>query len=159
MDVSSFQINHDTLLRGIYVSRLDEVGNDYVTTFDVRMLEPNREMVMDTSVMHTLEHLMAVYMRGRPDWTDRMIYIGPMGCRTGMYVLFKGNLGSMDVLEIMKDTYQHIVDFNGIVPATISAECGNYLDHNLKMTQLVAKRYLDEVLNNFEKKNMEYPNK
>jgi S-ribosylhomocysteine lyase len=159
MDVSSFQINHDTLLRGIYVSRLDEVGNDYVTTFDVRMLEPNREMVMDTSVMHTLEHLMAVYMRGRPDWTDRMIYIGPMGCRTGMYVLFKGNLSSMDVLEIMKDTYQHIVDFDGIVPATVSEECGNYLDHNLKMTQLVAKRYLDEVLNKFEKKNMEYPNK
>ena len=94
MDVTSFGIDHNRLLRGIYVSRKDTVGDGVLTTFDVRMKEPNREMVMDTSVMHTIEHLMATFFRAHPVWADKTIYVGPMGCRTGMYVIFKGDLES-----------------------------------------------------------------
>ena len=101
MDVTSFGIDHNRLLRGIYVSRKDTVGDGILTTFDVRMKEPNREMVMDTSVMHTIEHLMATFFRAHPVWADKTIYVGPMGCRTGMYVIFKGDLESADVAEIM----------------------------------------------------------
>ena len=100
MDVTSFGIDHNRLLRGIYVSRKDTVGDGILTTFDVRMKEPNREMVMDTSVMHTIEHLMATFFRAHPVWADKTIYVGPMGCRTGMYVIFKGDLESADVAEI-----------------------------------------------------------
>ncbi|MEG1157905.1 MAG: S-ribosylhomocysteine lyase, partial [Christensenellaceae bacterium] len=120
MDVTSFGINHDVLLRGIYVSRVDSVDNGKLTTFDVRMKEPNRESVLDTSVMHTLEHLMAVYLRGHKDWAEKTIYVGPMGCRTGMYVIFKGELAPSDILPIMQETYKYIVDFNGEIPATKS---------------------------------------
>lgn len=108
MDVTSFGIDHNRLLRGIYVSRKDTVGDGILTTFDVRMKEPNREMVMDTSVMHTIEHLMATFFRAHPVWADQTIYVGPMGCRTGMYVIFKGDLESADVAEIMKDCYQYM---------------------------------------------------
>ena len=117
MDVTSFGIDHNRLLRGIYVSRKDTVGDGILTTFDVRMKEPNREMVMDTSVMHTIEHLMATFFRAHPVWADKTIYVGPMGCRTGMYVIFKGNLESADVAEIMKDCYQYMADFNEEIPA------------------------------------------
>ena len=110
MDVTSFGIDHDRLLRGIYVSRKDTVGDGILTTFDVRMKEPNREMVMDTSVMHTLEHLMATFLRAHPVWAEKTIYVGPMGCRTGMYVIFKGDLASADVWEIMKECYQYMAD-------------------------------------------------
>ena len=112
MDVTSFGIDHNRLLRGIYVSRKDTVGDGILTTFDVRMKEPNREMVMDTSVMHTIEHLMATFFRAHPVWADKTIYVGPMGCRTGMYVIFKGDLESADVAEIMKDCYQYMADFD-----------------------------------------------
>ena len=117
MDVTSFGIDHDILLRGIYVSRIDTVENGTLTTFDIRMKEPNRESVMDTSVMHTLEHLMAVYLRSHKDWSDKTIYIGPMGCRTGMYAIFKGELTSEDILPIMQETYKYITEYNGEIPS------------------------------------------
>ena len=143
MDVTSFGIDHNRLLRGIYVSRKDTVGDGILTTFDVRMKEPNREMVMDTSVMHTIEHLMATFFRAHPVWADQTIYVGPMGCRTGMYVIFKGDLESADVAEIMKDAKPEM--------------CGNYLDHNLGITRIECQKFVDEVLSCIKEENMVYP--
>ncbi len=157
MDVTSFGIDHDLLLRGIYVSRKDTVENGMVTTFDIRMKEPNREPVMDTAVMHTLEHLMAVYLRDHPVWAEKTIYVGPMGCRTGMYVIFKGDLEAKDIAGIITDTFKYITDFSGPVPAAQPKQCGNYLDHNLRITQWEARKYLNEVLLNLKPENMEYP--
>jgi len=157
MDVTSFGIDHDTLLRGIYVSRKDAVENGALTTFDIRMKEPNREMVMDTSVMHTIEHLMATFFRGHALWADKTIYVGPMGCRTGMYVIFKGDLESKDVAEIMKECYEYMANFNEEIPAAKSEMCGNYLDHNLAITKIECKKFVDEVLACLKEANMIYP--
>ncbi|OUQ55055.1 S-ribosylhomocysteine lyase [Tyzzerella sp. An114] len=157
MDVTSFGINHDVLLRGIYVSRKDIINDGILTTFDIRMKEPNREPVMDTSVMHTLEHLMAVYFRSNNEWADKTIYIGPMGCRTGMYAIFKGDLEPHNIIEKMKECYQYIINFKGEIPATKSYMCGNYLDHNLVITQIECKKFYDEILMNIKEENMVYP--
>ncbi len=156
MDVTSFGIDHNLLLRGIYVSRKDTVGNGVLTTFDVRMKEPNREMVMDTSVMHTIEHLMATFLREHPVWAEKTIYVGPMGCRTGMYVIFKGDLESADVAEIMKDCYQYMADFSEEIPAAKPEMCGNYLDHNLGITKIECQKFVDEVLSCIKEENMVY---
>lgn len=158
MDVVSFTINHDKLLRGIYVSRKDKVGNETVTTFDIRMKLPNREPVMDNPAIHTLEHLMAVYLRGNKKWADKVIYIGPMGCRTGMYLILKGDLESKDIVDLLKDTYKYVIDFNEEIPATTSIECGNYLDHNLVFAKYEAEKFYNEVLNNISDNNLIYPN-
>ena len=157
MDVTSFGIDHNRLLRGIYVSRKDTVGDGILTTFDVRMKEPNREMVMDTSVMHTIEHLMATFFRAHPVWADKTIYVGPMGCRTGMSVIFKGDLESADVAEIMKDCYQYMADFDEEIPAAKPEMCGNYLDHNLGITRIECQKFVDEVLSCIKEENMVYP--
>lgn len=157
MDVTSFGINHDVLVRGIYVSRKDTIGNGVLTTFDVRMKEPNREMVLDTSVMHTLEHLMATFFRGHQEWAEKTIYVGPMGCRTGMYVIFKGELSPEDVKDIMIKSYEYIANFEGEIPAAKSHMCGNYLDHNLEITKIECDKFLKEVLYQLKKENMEYP--
>lgn len=157
MDVTSFGIDHDTLLRGIYVSRKDTVENGVLTTFDVRMKEPNREMVLDTSVMHTIEHLMATFFRNHPLWAEKTIYIGPMGCRTGMYVIFKGDLESSDVAEIIKESYEFMSSFEGEIPAAKAVMCGNYLDHNLAITKIECKKFVDEVLACLEAENINYP--
>lgn len=157
MDVTSFGIDHDVLLRGIYVSRKDTVENGILTTFDIRMKEPNREMVLDTSVMHTIEHLMATFFREHPLWAERTIYIGPMGCRTGMYAIFKGDLTSADVTEIMKDCYIYMSQFEGEIPAAQSKMCGNYLDHNLEITKIECRKFVDEVLCCLTEKNLNYP--
>lgn len=157
MDVTSFGINHDRLLRGIYVSRKDTVGNGVLTTFDVRMKEPNREMVMDTSVMHTIEHLMATFFRGHEEWADKTIYVGPMGCRTGMYVIFKGDLESKDVIEIITKSFEYMENFIGEVPAAKSDMCGNYLDHNLQITKIECGKFLEEVLYQLKEENLKYP--
>lgn len=157
MDVTSFGIDHERLLRGIYVSRKDAVGAETLTTFDVRMKEPNREMVLDTSVMHTLEHLMATFLREHPLWADKTIYVGPMGCRTGMYLIFKGDLESADILPVLQECYRYMADFAGEIPAAHPKMCGNYLDHNLGITKIECQKYLDEVLSCMKPENMEYP--
>ncbi|MGL4790405.1 MAG: S-ribosylhomocysteine lyase [Anaerotignaceae bacterium] len=157
MDVTSFGINHNTLLRGIYVSRKDTVGKETVTTFDVRMKEPNREMVMDTSVMHTIEHIMATFFRYHPVWADETIYVGPMGCRTGMYVIFKGDLEPKDVAEILTESYKYMANFQEELPAAKPESCGNYVDHNLEITKIECKKFLDEVLSNLKEENLNYP--
>lgn len=157
MDVTSFGIDHNILLRGIYVSREDTLGDETVTTFDIRMKEPNREMVMDTSVMHTIEHLMATFFRSHETWADKTIYIGPMGCRTGMYAIFKGKLESKDVANIILESYQYIADFTDIIPAAEAIMCGNYLDHNLDITKIECKKFVTEVLSQLSEENMVYP--
>ena len=157
MDVTSFGIDHDRLLRGIYVSRKDTVENGILTTFDIRMKEPNREMVLDTSVMHTIEHLMATFFRGHKQRAEKTIYIGPMGCRTGMYAIFKGDLSSEDVLEIITKCYEYMENFEGEIPAAKSYMCGNYLDHNLGITKIECSKFLEEVLYQMKKENMQYP--
>lgn len=157
MDVTSFGIDHDTLLRGIYVSRKDTIGNETVTTFDIRMKEPNREMVLDTSVIHTIEHLMATFFREHKVWADKTIYIGPMGCRTGIYAIFKDELESKDVADIILDSYKYMAEFKGIIPAAEAVMCGNYLDHNLEITKIECKKFVDEVLSCLKEENMVYP--
>lgn len=158
MDVVSFTINHDKMVRGIYASRKDKIGGHTLTTFDIRMKVPNAEPVLDNPAIHTLEHLMAVYLRsGESSWADKIIYVGPMGCRTGMYLIVKGDLESSDILELLQNTFIFIINFNGRIPATTSAECGNYLDHNLITAKWEAEKFYNEVLAKMKEGNMVYP--
>ena len=155
--IPSFTINHEKLLRGIYVSRKDEVGGDTVTTFDIRMKEPNREPALHPGALHTIEHLAATYLRNDPEWRDRIVYWGPMGCLTGNYLLMRGNLEPQDILDLMRRTFAFIADFNGDVPGAAPRDCGNYLLHALPMARLEARKYLTEVLERMEEENMKYP--
>ena len=155
--IASFTSDHTRLSRGIYVSRKDRVGEEVVTTFDVRMKEPNREPVLGQGELHTIEHLAATYLRNRPDWAERVIYWGPMGCCTGNYLLLRGDLEPRDVVDLMRDTFRFIRDYEGEVPGATARDCGNYLLHNLPMARYEAGRYLREVLEVLEEKNMVYP--
>lgn len=155
--IPSFTINHEKLLRGIYVSRKDEVGGDTVTTFDIRMKEPNREPALHPGALHTIEHLAATYLRNDPEWRDRIVYWGPMGCLTGNYLLMRGNLEPQDILDLMRRTFAFIADFDGDVPGAAPRDCGNYLLHDLPMARLEARKYLTEVLDRMEEENMKYP--
>lgn len=155
MKVASFTIDHERLLKGIYVSRKDTIGKETVTTFDVRIKRPNIEPPVEVSAMHTLEHLIAVYLR-ESEHSDKIVYVGPMGCRTGMYIIFKGDLEPEDVLEPIKKAFEYVVSFTGAVPAATPKECGNYLDHNLAIAQYESRIYL-ETLNNMKHENMVYP--
>lgn len=155
--IPSFAINHEKLLRGIYVSRKDEVGGDTVTTFDIRMKEPNREPALHPGALHTIEHLAATYLRNDPEWRDRIVYWGPMGCLTGNYLLMRGNLEPQDILDLMRRTFAFIADFDGDVPGAAPRDCGNYLLHDLPMARLEARKYLTEVLERMEEENMKYP--
>lgn len=155
--IASFTIDHTRLSRGIYVSRKDRVGEEVVTTFDVRMKEPNREPVLGQGELHTIEHLAATYLRNRLDWAERVIYWGPMGCCTGNYLLLRGDLEPRDVVDLMRDTFRFIRDYEGEVPGATARDCGNYLLHNLPMARYEAGRYLREVLEVMEEKNTRYP--
>lgn len=154
--IPSFTINHEKLLRGIYVSRKDEVGGEVITTFDIRMKEPNREPVMGAPELHTIEHLAATYLRNDAEWKDRVIYWGPMGCQTGNYLLLKGDLKSRDIVELMKRTFRFIATFEGEVPGATARDCGNHLLMNLPMARYEAKRYL-ELLDHITDTNLAYP--
>ena len=155
--IPSFTIDHIRLLRGIYVSRKDTVGNELVTTFDIRMKEPNREPVLVQGELHTIEHLAATYLRNDPQWRDKIIFWGPMGCCTGNYLLVKGDLEPRDIVELMRETFRFIRDFEGEIPGAAPKDCGNYLLHNLPMARYEAAKYLTEVLDVIEEKNMVYP--
>ena len=139
--ITSFTIDHIRLQPGLYVSRKDKVGCETVTTFDLRMTSPNDEPVMNTAEMHTIEHLAATYLRNEPVWKDRVLYFGPMGCRTGFYLLLAGDLESEDVLPLVRDTFRFIADFSGAVPGASARDCGNYLDMNLPMANYWGRRY------------------
>lgn len=155
--IASFTVNHLDLLRGIYVSRRDEIGEEVITTFDLRMKEPNKEPVMNTAEIHTIEHLGATFLRNHPIMSKEVIYFGPMGCRTGFYLILKGNLESNDILTLIKDTMEFVSDYKGDIPGASARDCGNYHDMNLPMAKYEAKKYLLEVLENIKKENLVYP--
>ena len=139
--IASFTIDHLLLQPGVYVSRLDHVGKECITTFDLRMTSPNEEPVMNTAEMHTIEHLAATFLRNHPDWKERTIYFGPMGCRTGFYLLLAGELTSEDILPLMQEMFAFIRDFDAEVPGANAKDCGNYLDMNLPMARYLAQKY------------------
>ena len=155
--IPSFTIDHIRLERGIYVSRQDNVGSEVVTTFDVRMKEPNREPVLSPSAIHTIEHLAATFLRNHPVWADRIIYWGPMGCLTGNYLIVKGDLTSADVLPLVKETFAFVASYEDEVPGATARDCGNYLLMNLPEARWEARKYLTEVLENISDKNLNYP--
>ena len=155
--IASFTIDHNRLLRGIYVSRKDNVGGDVVTTFDIRMKEPNREPTLHPGALHTIEHLAATYLRNDAEWKDRIVYWGPMGCLTGNYLLMRGDLQSRDIVELMQRTFRFVADFEGEIPGAAAKDCGNYLLHDLPMARLEARRYLEEVLVHIHEENLIYP--
>ena len=155
--ITSFTIDHIKLQPGIYVSRQDKVGAETLTTFDLRMTSPNEEPVMNTAEMHTIEHLAATFLRNHADWKERVIYFGPMGCRTGFYLILAGDLYSRDIVPLMQEMYQFIADFEGEVPGASAKDCGNYLDMNLPMAKFLAHKYLTEVLDNISEDRLSYP--
>ena len=155
--IPSFTINHEKLLRGIYVSRKDQVGSDVVTTFDIRIKEPNREPAISGPALHAIEHLAATYLRNNEEWKDRVIYWGPMGCLTGNYLLLRGDLESKDIVELMKETFRFIAEFEGEVPGATPRDCGNYSFMDLAEAKREAKKYLEEVLSHMTEVNLVYP--
>ena len=156
--IASFTINHLKLLRGIYVSRVDTLPNgDVITTFDIRMKQPNHEPAVSQSALHTIEHLAATYLRNQPEWKDKVIYWGPMGCCTGNYLLMSGKLSSKDILPLMQDTFRFIAEYEGTIPGATARDCGNYTLNNLPMAKWEARKYLIEVLENIKDENLEYP--
>ena len=154
--ITSFTIDHIKLQPGLYVSRKDKVGSETVTTFDLRLTSPNEEPVMNTAEMHTIEHLAATFLRNHEVWKQRVLYFGPMGCRTGFYLLLTGDLSSRDVLPLVTECFQFIRDFRGEVPGASAVECGNYLDMNLPMANYWGKRYAD-LLENIGQDRLVYP--
>ena len=154
--ITSFTIDHIKLQPGLYVSRKDKVGAEIVTTFDLRLTSPNEEPVMNTAEVHTIEHLAATYLRNEPVWKDSVLYFGPMGCRTGFYLLMKGKLTSGDVLPLVRDCFCFIRDYTGEVPGASAKDCGNYLDMNLPIANYWGKKYA-ELLNNIDETRLIYP--
>ena len=155
--IASFQVDHIRLNRGIYVSRIDEINGNYLTSFDIRMKLPNREPVINIAELHTMEHLGATFLRNHSVWKEKIVYFGPMGCRTGFYLILKGKLESKDIVELMKELYKFMAEFKGDIPGATAIECGNYLDQNLPMANYEAKKYLEETLENLGGENLNYP--
>ncbi len=154
--ITSFTIDHLRLLPGLYVSRKDTVGSETVTTFDLRLTRPNFEPVMNTAEMHTIEHLAATYLRNEPRWKEKVLYFGPMGCRTGFYLLLKGDLSSRDVKELVADCFRFIRDYRDVVPGALAKDCGNYLDMNLNLANYWGAKYVT-LLENAGDENLIYP--
>lgn len=155
--IASFTIDHLKLVPGVYFSRKDTIGKEVITTFDLRMTSPNDEPVMNTAEVHTIEHLAATFLRNHPVYGDKTIYFGPMGCRTGFYLLLAGDLTSKEIVPLMIEMFEFIRDFKDEVPGASPKDCGNYLDMNLPMANYLAKRYLDNVLYNIDDSRLVYP--
>lgn len=155
--IASFTVNHLTLLPGVYVSRKDKVGSNTITTFDLRMTRPNYEPVMNTAEVHTIEHLAATFLRNHEIYGEHIVYFGPMGCRTGFYLILAGDYSSKDILPLITELYTFIRDFKGEVPGAAAIHCGNYLDMNLPMSNYLADKYLKEVLTNITEDRLVYP--
>lgn len=155
--IPSFTIDHLRLKRGIFVSRQDFVGNEIITTFDVRMKEPNKEPALQQGALHTIEHLAATFLRNHKAWEDKIIYWGPMGCLTGNYLIIKGNLGSKDILPLIQETFEFIAQYTGEIPGATAKDCGNYLLQDLPMARWEADKYLRETLYNMNEENFTYP--
>ena len=156
--IPSFSVDHSRLLPGVYISRTDVLNGSKITTYDIRMKKPNIEPCVDVAAMHTLEHIIATYLRNNAQWKDSIIYWGPMGCLTGNYLLVKGDLTSQDILPLIQDTFAFISEFEGEVPGQSEKDCGNHLLMNLPEAKWEARKYLKEVLENISDKNLFYPN-
>ena len=154
--ITSFTIDHIKLQPGVYVSRKDPIGSEMITTFDLRMTSPNEEPVMNTAEMHTIEHLGATFLRNHSEFGSKIIYFGPMGCRTGFYLLLAGDYESKDIVELLTDMFIFIRDFKGEVPGACAKDCGNYLDMNLPMANYLAKKYL-QILTDIQPDRLVYP--
>ena len=154
--ITSFTIDHNRLQPGLYVSRKDRVGAETVTTFDLRLTSPNEEPVMNTAEVHTIEHLAATYLRNEPTWKEKVLYFGPMGCRTGFYLLLTGDYTSEDVLLLVRDCFHFIAEFSGDIPGASAKDCGNYLDMNLPMANFWGKKY-SKLLENVDASRLVYP--
>lgn len=155
--IASFTVNHLDLLPGIYVSRKDFVGQIALTTFDLRFTRPNLEPVMSTAGIHTIEHLGATFLRNNAQWKDRVIYFGPMGCRTGFYMILAGDLESEDVIALVSEMIDFIVNYDDEIPGCSPRDCGNYLDNNLSMARYYARKYQNEVINDMSPAHLKYP--
>ena len=155
--IASFSVDHNKLLRGLYISRKQTVDNVTVTTLDIRMKKPNVEEVMSTGAIHTIEHIGATYLRNDDFWADKIVYFGPMGCRTGFYLVVFGDYGSSDLLNLMKETFRFIADFEGDIPGASAVECGNYTDMDLIGAKKEADKYFKEVLVSATEENLVYP--
>ena len=154
--ITSFTIDHIKLQPGLYVSRKDRVGSETVTTFDLRLVSPNEEPVMNTAEIHTMEHLAATYLRNEPKWKEKVLYFGPMGCRTGFYLLLAGDLEPKDIVPLVHDCFRFIAEFKGEVPGASAKDCGNYLDMNLPMANYWGKKYA-ALLENITDDRLVYP--
>ena len=155
--IPSFTINHNTLLRGIYVSRKDVTpSGDVITTFDIRMTEPNRQPALTPEALHAMEHLAATYLRNHPGWRDRIVYWGPMGCCTGNYLLVQGDVNSRDVLPLVAETMEFVAGFHGEVPGATPRDCGNYSFMDLPAAREAARKYKEEVLDVITDANLSY---
>lgn len=155
--IASFNVDHNKLLTGIYVSRKDNVGGEVITTFDLRFTKPNVEPPMDTPGIHSLEHLGAVFLRFHEEWKHKTIYFGPMGCRTGFYVIFKGDLQSEDIVGILREMADYVLNYEGDIPGYSPKDCGNYLDNNLALAKFYMAKYKREVLDNPTRERLIYP--
>lgn len=156
--IPSFTIDHEKLLRGVYVSRRDVTpSGDALTTFDIRLTEPNRMTPASPEALHTIEHLAATFLRNHPQWKDRVVYWGPMGCCTGCYLIMQGNLESRDIIPLMKETFEFISKFEGEIPGATSKDCGNYQFNDLKAAKTLSNIFLQQVLENITDSNLNYP--
>lgn len=155
--IQSFTINHLDLIPGVYVSRKDKFGEVVLTTFDIRMTRPNYEPVMNTAEIHALEHLAATFLRNNKDYATKTVYFGPMGCRTGFYLILSGDYESKDIINLLIELYEFISSYAGDIPGASAKDCGNYLDMNLPMAKYIAKKFLNEVLLHITDKNLIYP--
>lgn len=156
--IASFTVDHIRLLRGIYVSRTDKTpSGDILTTFDIRMTEPNRQDPLKGATLHTIEHLAATYLRNHPQWKEQIVYWGPMGCCTGNYLIVSGAYTSAEILPLIRETFEFIADFDGDIPGATPRDCGNYSYMDLESARIEARRYIDEVLTNPSEKNLTYP--
>lgn len=154
--ITSFTIDHIKLLPGLYVSRKDKIGTETVTTFDIRITKPNDEPVMNTAEIHVIEHLGATYLRNDEKWKEKVLYFGPMGCRTGFYLLLAGDYMPRDVLDLLKGCFEFIANFSGDIPGASAKDCGNYLDMNLPMANFWGRRYAT-LLSSLNDRQMVYP--
>ncbi|WP_407400720.1 S-ribosylhomocysteine lyase [Treponema sp.] len=155
--IASFTIDHIKLEPGLYVSRIDKFGESFITTFDIRITSPNDEPVLNTAELHTIEHLCATFARNDKEWAEKIVYFGPMGCRTGCYLLVEGKVTSKEMVPFMTKMFEFVRDFEGEIPGAKPEECGNYLDQNLPMAKYVAKRYLENTLYNIDDAHLNYP--
>lgn len=155
--IASFTVNHIDLLTGVYVSRRDKIGDVVITTFDLRFTRPNLETPMDNPGIHTIEHLVATFLRNHPVWSEKTIYFGPMGCRTGFYVILAGDLESKDIIDLLREAADFVLAYEGEIPGYSPRDCGNYLDNNLSLAKIYMKKYKEEVLDNPVQERLVYP--